>query len=279
MSLLPEQYLESTVYLEKDTSFSWTWFLIWIKTWEINAEWNTLYHIFLVTNKHNIDNGETLHIYFNKLDWTWIGKEDIDIVSSKWIYHENISDVNAPWYVDVVMLQVSFGYLVQWWYQFSFIPEENIVIDHDFFENKIRVWHEIYLLWFPLSIKGLNHNYPIARQWIIARNDKELLGKKEFYLDVNNFPWNSWWPVILKPSIMALWEEAPIAESKLLGTIKTYSPYRKTYYDNSVDPPIATVMMSENSWLAQWIPSYILYEMWKKYIEEQTQNTLFAQQQ
>lgn len=274
MSLLSSQYLKSTVYLTKDNTHFWTWFLIWIETWKTNEEGKKLYYIFLVTNRHNITDGKILKIRFNKQDWNWTGEETVNIEKSDRIYYTDVDDIDNPIYTDVVMLQLNFGFIKNAGYETHFIIEENIFTDRYSFENNLKIWHEIFLLWFPLGIKGLNSNFPIARQWIIARNDKELLDKREIYLDVNNFPWNSWWPIVLKPNRDAL-EWKPILESKLIGVIKSYSPYYKTYHDISTNPPTPTVMISENSWIAQGIPSYIIYEMWKEHINKTTKNTLF----
>jgi hypothetical protein len=263
--------------LKKDNTSFWTWFLIWIKTGKFDAEDKPFYRIFLVTNKHNIIGGEKLIICFNKKDWWWVNEEEIDIPEQNRIYYANEQDINNPLYTDIIMLHIDFNYIKNTWYETYFIIDDCMITDRDTFENELNAWHEIYLLWFPLWMTWLSSHCPIARQWIIARNDKELLDKREIYLDVNNFPWNSWGPIILKPESVALEWKEPMLESKLIWVIKSYSPYAKTYYDISTNPPTPTFVMSENSWIAQWIPSYILYEMWKKFIDDQTGNWLFPE--
>lgn len=226
----------------------WSWFIVWFKNW-FNPDWEQLYKLFLVTNLHVIQWQEEIFVCINKI-WWWVWEEAIQ--SKSWIKKE---------WIDIALTTINWNYLKRWNYTINFISEENLITQKEEYLERLETWEEIYLLWFPLWIAWLSLHNAIARQWIIARIDNELLENNEIYFDVNNFPWNSGWPVITKPNIISLNGKKPWTESMLIGLIRSYIPSHKTYYDITQNPPIPTMTVSENSWIWIWIPSYIIAEL------------------
>ena len=269
MSLLPQSILKSVIYIETPNG-AWTWFLIWMKNWKNSLEWKAYYDIFIVTNLHIIENCLEFKVFFNQKDGEKT-HESIKKEDSQVIYYKGISDRKDKNAVDVVLIHINWEVLNQKRYDWIFITEEQLIWDLKEYSETIKVWQEIFLLWFPLWQTSpwiwKNNFHPLARQGIISRYDEELEQKNQVYLDVNNFPWNSWWPIILKPNAFSLEGNKPLLQAKLIWIIFSYFPFEKIYFDITTIPPTAAMKMQENSWIAIWIPSYIIYEMAKNYMD------------
>lgn len=244
MSLLPQHYLRSVVQL-KSESGNGTGFLIGVKTGEVNDKNESLYALFVVTNCHVVNEKRQISIRFDSES----SPLDISIAGGdkSWV-------MCARKGVDLALIQISPEHLAKVEVRYNAILEEDIYSERETFRNSIEVGHEVFLLGFPLGINGVNRNYPIARQGIVARCDEELLSDGQFLLDINNFPGNSGGPVFLKPSGMALEGKTPIRTSYLIGLICAYLPYSKQLFDVTTSPPSAKMIMEENSGLAIAIP-------------------------
>lgn len=258
-SLLHETFVKSTVLIKSSGKNPiGSWFLVWFKNW-FNDSQEQLYSLFLVTNLHVIKaDPNIIHICMNKKSW-WVWEPQISTQDPNWILYD---------WVDIAMIQINWDFLLEWEYATYFINEEMIITNPEQYLSDLEMWEEIYLLWFPLWISWLSLHNPIVRQWIIARIDEELITQHQIYFDVNNFPWNSWWPVIIKPNIMSLQGKLPREQSKLIWLINAYIPFKKVYYDNDKNPPEPTMMVSENSWIWIWIPSYIIAELAHQHLEK-----------
>ncbi|MCD6434805.1 MAG: trypsin-like peptidase domain-containing protein, partial [Clostridiales bacterium] len=150
-----------------------------------------------------------------------------------------------------------------------FIAEEDILKTESEILDKINVGQEVYLLGFPLGLKGIKKNFPLARQGVIARNDEELLFQNQIYLDINNFPGNSGGPIIIKPSAVHLQSRKPFKKNMLLAIVSRYIAHTKTLYDNSTKPPTPKMIVEENSGIAIAIPMNVALEEIQKWIKEQ----------
>lgn len=260
MSLLPEEFLKSVVSIKTD-SMGWTAFLYWVKLKKIDEiSWENHYAVFLITNRHMVNIDKSLIIRYNKKNWG-VGETTIEKWSD-WIFPNEAT-------IDLAIIQVNADYLKENEVDYVVFWQENSILSEDEFLLKLKIWQDIFLAGFPLWIIWIEKNYPIARQWIIARNDIELLKKWIFYLDVNNFPWNSWWPIFLKPSNMSLTGKNPMDKALFIWVICAYEPFPRTLYDNSQFPPVPMMITYENSWIALWVPIYIAYELAKEWIEKQ----------
>lgn len=262
MSLLPESFLKSIVSVElKSNSWTTTWtaFLYWTKLKKIE-NWKNHYAVFLITNRHLVRSDAPMTIRYNKIGW---GSEEITLEgTSNWIFPDNKN-------IDLAILQLNAKFLKEKSVDYASFTEENSILTEEDFLLRLRVWQDIFLAWFPLGIKGIERNFPIARQGIIARNDTELIKNGNFYLDVNNFPGNSGGPIFSRPSPLSLdWMKA-LDKAMIIGVICAYQPFVKTLYDISQNPPVPMMITNENSGIAVGIPIYIAHNLAKECMEKQ----------
>lgn len=257
-SLLPQNYAKSTVIVKHPNS-QWTWFLLWIKNWSSNEEWEPYYNIFLVTNYHVIKGAEEITVCMNKTD----SSSNCEIIKLSGIpFYSNES-------LDLVVISINWNYLLDWWYDCIFFTEEDAILTIEEYSDKMEIWREIFMLWFPLDhivSQWSVQLHPLARQWIIARSDIELLQSGQVYLDINAFPWNSWWPLISKPSVISLEWKLNDPTAKLIGIVKAYIKSSQNYYDEQWN---IGMQFSENSGIAIGVPSFVIYNEIKSFFGQQ----------
>jgi hypothetical protein len=117
----------------------------------------------------------------------------------------------------------------------------------------------VFVLGFPMNLAGAQRNYVIVRQGCIARISDMLDGSSPNYLlDAFIFPGNSGGPVILKPEITSISGTPAQATTYLIGFVSSYQPY----IDVGVSPQTkrARITFEENSGLAEILPTDIIEE-------------------
>lgn len=254
MSLLPLDFVKSVVLI-KGSAGTGTAF---IYAPEVKIEWEKRYRYFLVTNSHLTKGVQRLSVKLNTKD-----KKLLEVPlpeGTRWFSPKNGIDLS------ITLLNPHF--LNENGFDFMAISEECAITEKEDFSKKMQVGQDIFLVWFPLGIEGIQQNYPIVRQGIIARNDEELLTEGCFFLDANNFPGNSWGPIFSKPSAISLVGKEPINESLLIGIVFAYKPFERVYYDNLQTPPRPMIITQENSGIALAVPSYILHQLTEEAIGE-----------
>lgn len=111
----------------------------------------------------------------------------------------------------------------------------------------------VFVLGFPMNLAGLQRNYVIVREGIIARIS-ELLDHASgtFMLDTFIFPGNSGSPVIIKPEIVSIQGTTPNGKAMLIGVVTSYKSYTDTAISQQTHH--ARIIFEENSGLADVIP-------------------------
>lgn len=260
MSLLPDSFLKSTVFIKNGDSAG-TGFLIGVDSGSKDEKGRTLYNLFLVTNRHVIDENKSTIVSID----TESGIKEASIlpVDKSWQFPEDED-------LDIALTPINPDFLKLIKAEAVFIAEDSIISTKDEFLSRLYVGQEVYLLGFPLGLKGLSKNFPIARQGIIARNDEELLSLDQLYLDINNFPGNSGGPIFVKPSVVRLGDRKVFDQSMLIALVSAYLPYKKTLFDNTTTPPTPKMIIEENSGLAIAIPVYLALNLARDWLVKQT---------
>jgi hypothetical protein len=110
-----------------------------------------------------------------------------------------------------------------------------------------------FVLGFPMNLAGVQRNYVIVREGIIARIS-ELLdhASPTFMLDSFVFQGNSGGPVILKPEIVSIQGTTANGKAYLIGVVIDY----KTYADRAISERThhPRIIFEENSGLADVVP-------------------------
>lgn len=256
MSLVPNIYLKSTVQILLNWNGHGSWFIYGYKIWKQNDLGQDLYNIYLVTNFHVVNVIWELAVTVNTKDWVKkaFNFDGCQKDREKYILQEGI---------DIAILPLNSEFLKSENIDIAFFQEEFSINSKEEYLRLITSGHDIFLLWYSLWLNWENINSPLVRQWIVSRYDKECEWKNLIYFDVNNFPWNSWWPIITRPEIYASDWENPINESKLIWIINAYIPQQNTYFDISNCVPQARMVFTENSWIALWIPIFVVHNMIK----------------
>ena len=111
----------------------------------------------------------------------------------------------------------------------------------------------VFVLGFPMNLAGVQRNYVIVREGIIARISEMLdHASPTFMLDAFVFPGNSGGPVILKPEITAIQGTTANGKAYVVGVVTDY----KSYVDRAVSEQThrARIIFEENSGLADVVP-------------------------
>ncbi|RSM33197.1 S1 family peptidase [Aeromonas salmonicida] len=204
------------------------------------------YFTYLVTNKHVIQNQQSIVVRFNSL----LGNETKDYpcalyenLNQNWIGH---TDPN----VDVAAIPVNPEILTSDNAKFHFFSlDDHSINATSMKQNGFSEGDFLYILGFPMGIVTNQQNCVIARSGIIARIRDVFAGASStFLIDANIYPGNSGGPVISKPEAVSIEGTSSISHASLIGMVKSYLPYRDTAISQQTGNP--RVIFEENSGLA-----------------------------
>ncbi|MDR3502174.1 MAG: serine protease [Legionella sp.] len=255
---IPPFYLDSTVVIGVPTEpnkVSWigTGFILGVLTSKVESQKS--YNTFIVTNKHVINNLDSIYVRFNPE----VGNHGKDyliqlIIDKKpiWVGHHDKD-------IDIAVIPINVSILSNDKMKFNFFrDDEHIFKINDMKEIGITEGDPIYLLGYPFGIVDENSQYVIARYGIIARIRDTLANHgKGFLIDTKNYPGNSGGPVILKTEAMSIEGTKSVNKAQLIGIVNSYIPYIDVAISTQTKRPRIT--FEENSGLANVIPvDYIL---------------------
>lgn len=265
MSLIPPQYLNAVVSIEVETLNQngekviqpvATGFLLAKITPKTDESGHILYRIFLVTNRHVFEDAKTkkcleeAYLRFN------IGSEN----KAKY-YKVNLTDKSGKiiWFrhknenVDIAILSINVKLLQADGADISFFREaKDIFLARDFNEIGISTGDGLFVLGFPMGIRGDTKNFVIVRQGIIARVDEEVLKNHYFFIDASAYPGNSGGPVIHRPEMLSITGTKSNSNAGLIGVISQ----GVTYSDIAVSQQSgeAKVIFTEQTGLIKIVP-------------------------
>lgn len=252
--LLPPQYLNAIVSIEEERDGKRlplaTGFLFAYHLMKKDEKGNDLYKIYLVTNRH---------VFEKKTDFLWLRFNPIEQKPAQyyklllckgneqlWFGHENPK-------IDIAIIGIYGQKLIEDGIQYySFRSNLDVAYASQFKEIGIFTGDDVFILGFPMGIRGDSRNYVIARKGSIARLDEEILNKGVFYIDALIFPGSSGGPVILKPELTSLEGTPSVNTAFLIGMVKGYIPYRDVAVSEQTKKP--RIIFEENSGLAAVTP-------------------------
>ena len=220
-----------------------------------------LYSTYLVTAKHVIKGYETLQkndpsvgnmkIRVNQLTKNVGATEfqllqEVAVPGSAWIDNPNGKDVS--------IIQVNLTNLRDKNYEFAFFSSDTMVAKIDkLHELGTAAGDGVFVLGFPIDMAGIQKNYVIVRQGVIARID-ELLDHASDYLmiDAFVFPGNSGGPVILRPEFLSISGTKNNANAYLIGLVNESIDYLDVAKDVQTNRP--RIVFEENTGLTNASP-------------------------
>lgn len=214
------------------------------------------YEIYLVTARHvvreHVANNTQLTVRLNATDPTK-GIEEFAIPNQNpdgkptWFYHPNPA-------IDLAVLRVNFNMLQEKGYAPDWFPNDRSVAGSaKLKELEVMAGDDVFVLGFPMNLAGIQKNYVIVRQGVIARISEMLdHASSTFMIDSLVFPGNSGGPVVLRPVVGAITGTHAQNEAFLIGVVLSYRPYEEA----AISPQTgrARILFQENSGLADILP-------------------------
>lgn len=217
-----------------------------------NEKGQKTYSVFLVTNRHVIENTGDILVRFNAQAGKHPKTQRIPVEDSgrtiRWTVHPDPNVDAAVLLIDEFLPKIEESGI-----KMSFICEGVHTTTIDEMRNsEFGEGNEVFVLGFPLGMAGITQNYVIVRQGMVARiRDWYSKDTKSFLIDSLIFPGNSGGPVISKP-VFVSYGNKPRIDSKLIGMVSSYLPYTDIAFSRQTGRP--KISFEENSGLATVVP-------------------------
>ena len=205
------------------------------------------YKVFLVTNKHVLENQKDIIVRFNPQNGQAATDFPITLQSPQgkqlWTGHPAVD-------VDVAVLPIDIQKIKAAGMKFSvFKSNKDILTLKQLIDEQVSEGDFIYVLGYPMGLMPFDRQHVIARSGIIARiRDLFENRSKSFMIDSFVFPGSSGGPVIYKPEVVAIQGTKSLKSAVLIGIVKGYIPYREIAISQQTQLP--RVFFEENSGLA-----------------------------
>ena len=245
MALLPPDYLNAVLAIgikknEKNINWIGSSFLYGLK------EDNESYTLWLITNKHVLEQKKQIYVRFNALDETKCEDYPINLFSSEeqklWFEHDDKD-------IDVAAIPIDPNFLKGKGRKFVFFESDHHVYYKEDLKNFISEGDRVFVLGFPLGYVGELKQYTFCRTGIFSRVRDYLENKSnQFVLDALIFPGNSGGPVITCPSALKVVDTKNVKHAKLVGIIKSYIPFQDIAISRQTGSP--KIEFTENSGLS-----------------------------
>jgi len=229
-----------------------------------------LYRVFLVTNRHVFQNPSTkkyvekVFLRLNKEGGKETKYYPVDLLNAEskpiWIQHDDER-------VDIAVLSINGQMLREEGISFFFFTDdEHTFLMRDREAVGIATGDSLFVLGFPMGIRGELQNAAIARKGIIARIDDELLKEHYFYVDTSVYPGNSGGPVIIEAEIMAVGGTKSVNQTRLIGVVSS----GVTYQDIAVSQQTgrSRVIFEEQTGLTRVVPIDSVIEAIGSYLKK-----------
>lgn len=247
MSMIPMGFLNAVVALgvgaEKERRWIGTGFLVQRKEKD-NSGKATIY---LITNKHVIENQMLLYIRFNATVGSLVKDYEIHLYNPDGTYcytaHPNKDS-------DVIALKINPNALINdssIWAAFDL--DDNALTLEQMQATGVQEGSLVYALGFPMGLVD-NIKTPICRLGCISRVFDAFLLKQGtpcYLVDAQVFPGNSGGPIINRPEQMAIAGTVANDRANLIGILSAYLPYEDTLVSLQTGKP--RMVQSENSGL------------------------------
>lgn len=209
------------------------------------------YRIFLVTNRHALDDLEAVHVRFNPRKAGPARDFDLPLLDRRGrpIWHADRGKKS-----DVSVIPINIGFLKRQGLQSSYFKSDEHAAPVAMMRDLgVSEGDFVYTLGYPSGFVGEGRTFVTVRSGTIARV-RDLLGgySGEYLIDAFVFPGNSGGPVVTKPEVVALPGTRAHPGSRLIGVVQGYVPYQDLAVSLQTDRP--RVLFEENSGIASVHP-------------------------
>ncbi len=205
---------------------------------------------------------ESVELRFNLSD-SKAKNYTVDLLDSKnnpkWFRHKNDK-------VDLAVIPLSVPAIKDEKIQFYYFREDvDVFFAKDFSEIGVSTGDGIFILGFPLGIRGKAQNYAVVKGGIIARFDTELLNDHYFYIDSTAYPGNSGGPVIYKPELVSIQGTKAVGKSSLMGVVSKGVSFTERAISEQTGQP--RIIFEEQSGLVMVVPMDSVNEVIDQYVK------------
>lgn len=259
MSLLPQEFISAVVSIgRKRTNTECDWFGTGFFVLRPEDEEKRLHSLFLVTNKHVLEDEHSVVIRLKRHETNDLVMPDLPLYLNGKMAYSVHPDKN----IDIAAVMLNARFVEKNNLQFyGYAMERNFMDSAEYIEFCGYEGGGVYMIGFPLPqmTVGQYSNTPICRSGCIARMDPMIIkADKKFIVDIQNFPGNSGSPIIAKPEIAALQGTKPLNRAVLIGIVNSYIPYREQLINQQTREVVE--VRSENSGLALANPTEFIRE-------------------
>lgn len=258
MSIIPDFFLDCVVSIgikepNDKNHFIGSGFLMFVEKEPDNG------YIFLVTNKHVLDNQTKVFLRFNKTDLTTSKDYHLDLFKDGKKYYSQHKDNDVD--IAVVFLNINPVRKDGGTYA-SFVIKQHTQTLAQMMATGITEGTLTYTLGFPMNLVDTIKN-PIVRMGCISRINDIFHNHslKNFIIDCQTFPGNSGGPVINRPESLSIEGSPHNQSSNLIGIVHSYIPYQESVV--SLQTGRVRTVFEENSGLTLVHPVDLILEVIK----------------
>jgi S1-C subfamily serine protease len=279
MSLIPPQFLTAVASLEIEVKDAQgkidmrpvaTGFFYGRKVQQESGPGAGQYRVWLITNRHVVEDRagnwmKEISVRFNFIDPIQLAKHYkyalLDPAGSPvWLRHKDPL-------VDIAVLPVNGPALVSLGIEFYFFQDDSdVFLAKDFASEGITTGDGVFVLGYPLGLRGGPRNRVIVRHGIIARVDEELLKQHYYFIDASAFPGNSGGPVLHRPEVVAIQGTKANSRSALVGVISAGMTYNDIAVSQQTGEP--RVVFTEQTGLVRVVPIESVNEVIDDYLTQ-----------
>ena len=254
MALIPPPFIDCVVAIgtEVDGQKKWvgTGFLFGDLIRK-DEEGKRQYRVYLVSNKHVLENLEVAKIRFNPQTDQAATDYDAQLKDKDgkqlWTGHPDKD-------VDVGAIEVNFQLIQKEGMKCSFFQSDGQTASiQDLKDDEITEGDFVYVLGFPMGLVSEDRQHVFVRGGVISRiRDLYENRGKDFVVDAPVFPGNSGGPVFSKPEIVSITGTKACNKARLIGIVKSYIPYIDVAISQQTKR--ARITFEENSGLSKVQP-------------------------
>lgn len=254
MALIPPKYIDCVVAIGTTINGEQRWIgtgFLYGDLFEKTEDGKNKYVVYLVTNKHVLNNLDIIHVRFNPQ--TGQSAKDYP-VSLKDKDGKLLWTGNSDADIDVAVLLVNIQSVLDEGMKCSFFQsDKDIAVTKELLKREASEGDPVFVMGFPMGIVSADRQHVFVRGGIISRI-KDLFENrsKDFVVDAFVFPGNSGGPVISKPESMSIQGTKSSNQSSLIGIIKSYIPYSDIAVSQQTGK--ARIIFEENSGLSKAEP-------------------------